>query len=90
MLNYTNLVSPNDYEKKNITKIFSITKKIKKLYSVICSMYRKFKKSKISYLLQKTLVLSIISSKRKNEVKNLFKEKESIEILQIFDLTENM
>ena len=53
-------------------------------------MYRKFKKSKISYLLQKTLVLSIISSKRKNEVKNLFKEKESIEILQIFDLTENM
>ena len=90
MLNYTNLVSPNDYEKKYITKIFSITKKIKKLYSVICSMYRKFKKSKISYLLQKTLVLSIISSKRKNEVKNLFEEKESIEILQIFDLTENM
>ena len=90
MLNYTNLVSPNDYEKKYITKIFSITKKIKKLYSVICSMYRKFKKSKISYLLQKTLVLSIISSKRKNEVENLFKEKESIEILQIFGLTENI
>ena len=31
-----------------------------KSYCVICSKYRKFEKPKISYLLQKTLVPSII------------------------------
>ena len=29
-------------------------KKMKKLYGVICSKYRKFEKPKISYLLEKT------------------------------------
>ena len=33
-----------------------------KLYCVICSKYRKFVKPKISYLSEKTLVLSIICS----------------------------
>ena len=36
---------------------------MKKLYCVICGKYRKFEKLKISYLLAKTLGLSIISSK---------------------------
>ena len=36
---------------------------MKKLY---CSKYRKFEKPKISYLLEKTLFLSIICSKYKN------------------------
>ena len=31
---------------------------MKKLYCVICSKYRKFEKPKISYPLEKTLVLS--------------------------------
>ena len=44
---------------------------------------RKFEKPKILYLLEKTLVLSIICSKCKNEDKKLFKEDESIEILKI-------
>ena len=63
---------------------------MKKLYCVICGKYRKFEKPKISYLLEKTLVLSIICSKCKNEDEKLFKEEESIEILKILGLTENM
>ena len=61
-------------------------KKIKKLYSVACSKYRKLEKLKISYLLVKTLVLSIICSKCKNEDEKLFKKEESIEILKIIGL----
>ena len=52
--------------------------------------YRKFKKPKISYLLEKTLVLSIICSKCKNEDEKIFKEEESIEILKILGLIENI
>ena len=36
---------------------------MKKLYCVICGNYRKIEKPKISYLLEKALVLSIICSK---------------------------
>ena len=37
-----------------------------------------------------TLVLSIICSKYKNDDKKIFKEEESIEILKILGLTENI
>ena len=60
---------------------------MKKLYCVIFGKYRKFEKSKISYLLEKTLVLSIISSKCKNEDEKLFKEQQSIEILKVLILS---
>ena len=63
---------------------------MKKLYCVICGKYNKFEKPKISYLLQNTLVLSIVCSKCKNQDENLFKEKESIEILKILGLIENI
>ena len=63
---------------------------MKKLYCVISGKYRKFEKPKISYLLEKTLVLSIICSKCKNEDEKLFKEEESIEILKILGLIENI
>ena len=53
---------------------------MKKLYCVICGKYRKFEKNKISCLLEKTLVLSIICSKCKNEGEKLFKEEESLNI----------
>ena len=54
-----------------------------KLHCVICGSYRKFEKSKISYLSEKTLVLSIILSKCKNEGDKIFKEEEkSIEMLK--------
>ena len=63
---------------------------MKKLNCVICGKYRKFEKPKISFLLEKILVLSIICNKCKNEDEKLFKEEESIEILEIIGLIENI
>ena len=51
---------------------------------------KNFEKSKISYLLEKTLVLSIICSKCKNEDEKIFNEEESIKILKIFCLINNI
>ena len=62
---------------------------MKILYYVNCSKYRKFEKPKISYLLEKTVVLSNVCSKCKNEDQETFKE-ESIEILKILDLINNI
>ena len=44
------------------------------VFVVICGKYRKFEKPKILYLLEKTLVLSIICSKCKDEDEKLFKD----------------
>ena len=63
---------------------------MKKLYCAICGKYRKLEKPKISYLLEKILVLSIICSKCKNEDEKIFKEEDSIEILKILGLIENI
>ena len=57
-----------------------------KIYCFIFGKYRKFEKPKMSHILEKTLVLSIICSKCKNEDEKLFKEDESIEILKTLDL----
>ena len=61
--------------------MFSITKKDKKLYCAICGKYGKFKKHKISYLLEKTLVFSTICSNC---------QKEDEKILKILGLIENI
>ena len=63
---------------------------MKKLYCVICGKYRKFEQPKISNILEKKLVLSIICSKYKNEDKNIFKEEKSIEMSKILGLIENI
>ena len=66
LLDYTIFFSPNEYANWwNINKIFSITEKVKmgELYCIVYGKYRKFEKPKISYILEKTLVLSIICSK---------------------------
>ena len=63
---------------------------MKKIYCLISGKYRTFEKPKISYLLEKTLVLSIICSKCKNEHENIFKEGDSIEIIKVLGLIENM
>ena len=63
---------------------------MEQLYCVICGKYRKFEKPKISHLLQKKLVLSVICSKCNNEDEKLFKQEESIEIFKILCLIENM
>ena len=59
---------------------------MKKLCCVICGKYRTFEKLKISYILEKTLVIFIICSKCKNEDETISKEEESIEILRIVGL----
>ena len=49
LLEFTNLFSPNYYEKNDKVKIkiFSTIKKMKKLYCVICSKHKKFEKHQI-------------------------------------------
>ena len=53
---------------------------MKKIYCIIFGKYGKFEKPKISYLLEKTLVVSIICSKCKNKDQKLFKTEELTEI----------
>ena len=60
------------------------------MYCVICLKYRKSRKSKISYLIEKTLVLSIICSKCKKEDEKVFKEEDSTEIIKILGLFYNI
>ena len=61
-----------------------------KLYCIICGKYGKFEKPKISYFLKKTLVASIICKNWKNEDEKKIKDEESIEILKILGLIENI
>ena len=63
---------------------------MEKIYCVICGKYKKFKNSKISYIFEKTLVLSIICSKCESEDEKIFKEEQSMEILRIFGSFENI
>ena len=63
---------------------------MEKWFWIICGKYIKFEKPKISYLLEKTLVLSIICSKCENEYEKTFKEEESIEILTNLVLINNI
>ena len=57
---------------------------MKKLYCVICGKYRKFEKPKISYF------LSITCNNCKNKDEKIFKEEDSIEILENFGSIENI
>ena len=63
---------------------------MKKLYCVICGKIGKFEKCKISYIFEKTFFLSINCSKCKNEDEKLFEEEESIQILKILGLDEDI
>ena len=63
---------------------------MKKLYCVICGKYKKLEKSKISCMLEKTSVLSIICSKSEPENEKIFKKPKSIEILKSLGLIENI
>ena len=63
---------------------------MKKLYCIICSKYRKFKNPKISYLLEKAVVLSITCSKCKNKNEKPFKKEEPIEKPRLLGLIENI
>ena len=63
---------------------------MKKLYCVICSKYRKFEKPKISSILEKKIVLSIICSKCKSDDEKIFKEEETTYMLKILGLIGNI
>ena len=63
---------------------------MKKIYCVNCGNYTKFEKPKISYNLEKTLVLSVICSKCRNEDEKRSKEEKSIEMLKNLRLIENI
>ena len=63
---------------------------MKKLYCIIWSKYKKIKKPKISYILEETVVFSIICCKCNIEDEKLFKEEESIKVLKVICLIENI
>ena len=60
------------------------------MYCNICNKYRKCKKSKVLYIFKKTLNLPIVYGKRGHEYEKIFKEEESIEILRILGLINNI
>ena len=53
--------------------MFSVTKKMKKLYCVIYAKQKKIERPKISYFLEKTIVLPIICNECKKEDEKIFK-----------------
>ena len=61
-----------------------------KLYCIIWAEYKIFEKPKISYIFEKTLVLSVVCSKCKNDDEKKFKKEESIEISKILGFIENV
>ena len=63
---------------------------MKNICCVICGKYRKFEKTKASWVFEKTLVHSITCNKCKNEDEKIFKEEEPIKRLKIFGLIENI
>ena len=73
----------------NNTKIFSVTKNTEMKIIHFGGKYRKFRNPKMSYIFEKTLVLSIICIKCKNEEKKMFKEEKSTEKLKIVGLIKN-
>ena len=89
LLDYKNSFYPNVYENNNIIINFFV----KKIYCTKCKKYKEFiiyHISKISYICDKTLLLAKICKKYESENEKIFKEEESIEILNNLVLTENI
>ena len=59
---------------------------MRKIYCTKSKKYKEFEKPKISYIYDKTLLLSSICNKCESEDEKLFKEEESIRILKILGL----
>ena len=59
------------------------------MYCIICSKYRTFEKPKLSYLIEKTQVVSFYY-KSKIEGEKMLKEEDSIKILKILGLINNI
>ena len=63
---------------------------MRKIYCTKCKKYKEFKKPKISYTCDKTLLLFSTCDKCGSEHEKLLKEKESIEILKILGFITNI
>ena len=63
---------------------------MRKIYCINCKRYKEFKNPKISHICLKTLLLSSICIKCGIENEKSFKEEESVEILKILGLIENI
>ena len=63
---------------------------MRKIYCTKCKKHKEFKKLKISHICDKTLLLSSICNKRGSKDETIFNEKESIEVLKILGLINNM
>ena len=63
---------------------------MKSIYCIKCNKYRKLKNPKVSYILDKTLVLSITCDKCGSNDQKIFKKEESIEILKTLGLIKNI
>ena len=63
---------------------------MRNIYCVVCGKYEKLKNLIISYILQKSLVSSIICIKCASKYGKIFKEEESIEVLEILGLIDNI
>ena len=63
---------------------------MKKISCTKCKKYKEFKKPKILYICNKTLLLSSICNKCGKEDEKIFKEEESIKIWKILGLINNI
>ena len=63
---------------------------MKKIYCTKCKKYKEFKKPKISYICDRILLFSSICKKCRSEDEKIFQEEESIEILKIIGLINNV
>ena len=61
-----------------------------KIFQIKCNKYRRFKNPNISYIFDKTLVLSIICDRCGKKVEKIFKEEdiETLKILAIINMNE--
>ena len=60
------------------------------MYCNVCNNYRKFRETKPSNIFKKALSLSIVYSEWDRKYKTMFKEEDSIEILKIVSLINNI
>ena len=88
LLDCTNVFSFYDYDKNN--KIILKYERRKNYIALFAVNIENSKKHKISYLLEKTLVLYIILVNVKMKVKKYLKKKNQNEILKILGLIENI
>ena len=78
-----NKYMPKMFLNNRFRLLMVLEKVIKFFFCVDCEKYRKFLNSKIPHIFDKTLVLSIIYSECGNNNNRIFKEEESVEIMNM-------